>query len=73
MVQTKFKQLAKQDTPSEIKLKESQRLSRVGGAEPNETISKSGDASHKEKLFMWVFLLFGAAVMYFAMHPNKRT
>jgi hypothetical protein len=70
LVQTKFKQLAKQETPSEIKLKESQRLPRFE-AESIESPSISGD-SHKERLVMWLFLLFGLVVMYFAMHPNRR-
>lgn len=69
MVSTKFKQLARGETPSEVNLEHSMRLS----VPVNDSAPKPVESNElKEKVTLWLFLLLGAVVTYFAMHPNKK-
>ena len=65
---TKFKQVARADTPAEINIEKSLRLlsADVPAAKP------AFEADLKEKLGIWVFLALGLFVTYLSMHPSSK-
>jgi hypothetical protein len=50
---------------------DSQRLTQ--GVEVVEPVPAShGEQSKQEKIFLWVFLIIGSLLIYWAMHPTSR-
>ena len=72
MIQTKIKELTK-DGVSEMPTRGSRKFDSSNPHIIDEiVVSNPGSSDQKDKLFMWMFLLFGMVVMYFSMHPNRK-
>jgi hypothetical protein len=69
MVTTKYKQVSRIDTPKEVNLEASLRLS-TSVIEASHKPAAEGEM--KEKVMLWLFLLASMVVTYFAMHPNRK-
>jgi hypothetical protein len=65
---TKFKQVARADTPAEVNIEKSLRL--LSADAPVAKPSSEGDL--KEKFGIWLFLAVGLFVTYLSMHPNSK-
>ena len=72
LVQTRYKQLAKVDTPAEIKMSDSQRLTASNVLINVEEKQEKKGEDWKEKLGLYVFLIVSCYILYLSMHPNKK-
>ena len=71
LVSTTFKPLSKLDTPSEVKLSDSQRLAQNGETKI-ETVLHGAQQTTQEKAILWVFLILASGLIYWAMTPSRR-